>query len=285
VAVYRRTYTSYSGALTPARSRCLVLFRYARRNLFRSKFQTGFFVLCFFYPLLCLIGIYLAHNLSFLERYSGSKQLLTIDNKFFFVFITVQGVLGFMLTAFTGPGLISPDLANGALPLYFCRPFSRAEYVLGKASVLAILLSEITWVPGLVLFAVQASLAGSSWTWNHLWIVSSLLLSSFLWIAILSLLAMALSAWVKWRIVAGALLLAVLFFGGGFGQAINAVMRTQSGHFIDIVYLIGTVWTSLFRIDNDRGISSSAAWVALLIYCGICLALLVRKVRAYEVVK
>ena len=285
MAVYRRTYTSYFGALTPAWSRCLVLFRYSRRNLFRSKFQTGFFVLCFFYPLLCLIGIYLAHHLSFLERYSGSNQLLTIDNKFFFVFITVQGVLGFMLTAFTGPGLISPDLANGALPLYFCRPFSRAEYVLGKASVLAILLSEITWVPGLVLFAVQASLAGSSWTWNHLWIVSSLLLSSFLWIAILSLLAMALSAWVKWRIVAGALLLAVLFFGGGFGQAINAVMRTQSGHFIDIVYLIGTVWTSLFRIDNDRGISSSAAWVALLIYCGICLALLVRKVRAYEVVK
>jgi ABC-2 type transport system permease protein len=285
VAVYRRTYTSYSGALTPAWSRCLVLFRYSRRNLFRSKFQTGFFVLCFFYPLLCLIGIYLAHNLSFLERYSGSNRLLTIDNKFFFVFITVQGVLAFMLTAFIGPGLISPDLANGALPLYFCRPFSRAEYVLGKASVLAILLSEITWVPGLVLFAVQASLAGSSWTWNHLWIVSSLVLSSFLWIAILSLLAMALSAWVKWRIVAGALLLAVLFFGGGFGQAINAVMRTQSGHFIDIVYLIGTVWTSLFRIDNDRGISSSAAWIALLIYCGICLALLVRRVRAYEVVK
>ena len=285
MAVYRRTYTSYSGALTPAWSRCLVLFRYSRRNLFRSKFQTGFFVLCFFYPLLCLIGIYLAHNLSFLARYSGSNQLLTIDNKFFFVFITVQGVLAFMLTAFTGPGLISPDLANGALPLYFCRPFSRAEYVFGKAAVLAILLSEITWVPGLVLFAVQASLAGSSWAWNHLWIVSSLVLSSFLWIAILSLLAMALSAWVKWRIVAGALLLAVLFFGGGFGQAINAVMRTQSGHFIDIVYLIGTVWTSLFRIDNDRGISSSAAWIALLIYCGICLALLVRKVRAYEVVK
>ena len=285
MAVYKRTYTSYSGALTPAWSRFLVVFRCSRKNLFRSKFHTGFFVLCFFYPLLCLIAIYLAHHLSFLERYSGSNQLLTIDNKFFFVFITVQGVLAFMLTAFTGPGLISPDLANGALPLYFCRPFSRAEYVLGKASVLAILLSEITWVPGLVLFAVQASLAGSSWTWNHLWIVSSLVLSSFLWIAILSLLAMALSAWVKWRIVAGALLLAVLFFGGGFGQAINAVMRTQSGHFIDIVYLIGTVWTSLFRIDNDRGISSSAAWIALLIYCGICLALLVRKVRAYEVVK
>lgn len=285
MAVYRRSYTSYSGPLTPAWSRCMVLFRYSRRNLFRSKLQTGFFVLCFFFPLLCLISIYLAHNLSFLESYGASSQLIKIDNKFFFYFIHVQCVLALMLTAFTGPGLISPDLANGALPLYFCRPFSRAEYVLGKASVLAVVLSEITWVPGLILFVVQASLAGAAWTWNNLWMMGSLVLSSLLWIAILSLLAMALSAWVKWRIVAGALLLAVFFFGAGFAQAINAVMRTQSGHFIDLVYLMATVWTSLFRIENDRAMSSGAAWIALLIYCGICLALLVRKVRAYEVIK
>ena len=49
---------------------------------------------------------------------------------------------------------------------------------------------------------------------------------------------MALSAWVKWRVVAGALLLAVLFFGAGFAQAINAVLRTQSGHFLNLVYLM-----------------------------------------------
>src|SRR5882672_8114871 len=178
VAVYRRTYTSYAGALTPAWSRCLVLFRYSRKNLFRSKLQTGLFVLSFFFPLACLIMIYLANNLSFLENIGASNQLIKIDNKFFFFFMDVQGVLAFVLTAFTGPGLISPDLANGALPLYFCRPFSRAEYVLGKASVLAILLSQITWVPGLVLFAVQSSLAGSAWTWEHLWIAGSIILSS-----------------------------------------------------------------------------------------------------------
>src|SRR6266567_4701667 len=169
MAVYRRNYKPYVGALTPAWSRCLVLFRYSRRNLFRSKFMS------------------------------------------------VQGVFAFLLTAFAGPGLISPDLANGALPLYFCRPFSRAEYVLGKSSVLAILLSQITWVPGLVLFVVQASLAGASWAWTHLWIAGSLVISSLIWIAILSLLAMALSAWVKWRIVAGAVVAGGMFFGAGFG--------------------------------------------------------------------
>lgn len=285
MAVYRRNYKPYSGALTPAWSRCLVLFRYSRRNLFRSKFLTGLFVVCFFYPLVCLLMIYLAHNASFLQEVGVPSGVLSIDNKFFFHFMSVQGVFAFLLTAFAGPGLISPDLANGALPLYFCRPFSRAEYVLGKSSVLAILLSQITWVPGLILFVMQASLAGPGWTWTHLWIAGSLVVSSLIWIAILSLLAMALSAWVKWKIVAGALLLAVFFFGAGFAQAINNVMRTQLGDFLNIVYLMGTVWTALFGIDAQRSMPVLQAWTALLAYCAICLALLVRKVRAYEVIK
>jgi ABC-2 type transport system permease protein len=113
----------------------------------------------------------------------------------------------------------------------------------------------------------------------------SLVLSSLLWIAILSLLAMALSAWVKWRIVAGALLLAVMFFGAGFGQAINAVLRTESGHFFNVAYLMGTVWNSLFQVDADHAIPVPQAWIALLLYCVVCLALLMRKVRAYEVVQ
>ena len=286
MAVYRRSYTTYSGPLTPAWSRSIVLFRYSRRKLFHSKLQTAFFVLCFFYPIACLLIVYAAHNLVFLQRLGGvGGSFVKIDNKFFLYFIEVQGVLGFVLTAFIGPGLISPDLANGALALYLCRPFSRAEYILGKASVLAIVLSEITWIPGLVLFGVQSSLAGADWTWSHLWIAGSMVVASLLWIAMMSLLAMALSAWVKWRIVAGALLLGVMFFGAGFAQAVNAVLRTQSGHFVNIVYLMATVWTSLFRVDMEGSITPTEAWIALLVYCALCLMLLVRRVRAYEVVK
>lgn len=285
MAVYRRSYKPYTGALTATWTRWLVLFRYARRNLFRSKLQTVLFTICFFYPLLCLAFIYLAHNAGFLAQLGVAQGMISIDNTFFFHFLSVQGVLAFLLTAFVGPGLISPDLANGALPLYFCRPFSRAEYLLGKGSVLGITLSEITWVPGLVLFAIQAGFAGPRWTWNNLWIGGSMVLGSVIWIAILSLLAMALSAWVKWRIVAGALLLGVMFFGAGFGEAINAVLRTNSGFFMNIGMLMGTVWNALFRVEPDHAISVGAAWIALLVYCAICVALLVRKVRAYEVVR
>ena len=285
MAVYRRNYRAYSGPLTSTSSRWLVLFRYARRNLFRSRLQTIFFVLCFFYPVGCVITIYLANSASFLEKLGIPASFISIDNDFFFWFMTVQGTLAFLMTAFAGPGLISPDLANGAMPLYFCRPLSRTEYVFGKSSALAVLLSQITWIPGLLLFAMQASLAGGRWTWSHLWLTLSLLLSSLLWITLLCLLAMALSAWVKWRVVAGALLLALMFFGAGFGQAINAVMRTDSGYLFNVGYLMSIIWESLFQIDSGHSFPVVEAIIALLAYGAVCLALLMKKVRAYEVVR
>lgn len=285
MAVYRRSYKPYAGTLTAEWSRFLVLFRYSRKSVFRSKVQTGLFVICFFFPLACLIIIYLAHSASFLAKIGIPAQILSIDSKFFFRYMSVQGALAFLLTAFVGPGLVSPDLANGALPLFFCRPFSRSEYVLGKSAVLAVLLSQVTWIPGVVLFVMQASLAGASWAWSNLWIAGSLILSSLLWIAVLSLLAMALSAWVKWRIVAGALLLGVMFFGAGFGQAVNAVLRTDFGFFFNLPYLMGTVWIALFQVDIEQSVSITQAWVAILLYCAVCLWLLLRKVRAYEVIR
>ena len=66
MAVYKRSYRAYSGRLTPEWSRFYILTRYALANLFRSKFLTAAFVMCFFGPLVCMVGIYLNHNASVL---------------------------------------------------------------------------------------------------------------------------------------------------------------------------------------------------------------------------
>jgi len=76
-----------------------------------------------------------------------------------------------------------------------------------------------------------------------------------------------------------------MFFGAGFAQAINAVMRTDSGHFFDVGYLMAAVWIGLFKVDAEHAISAFQACIALLVYCSVCLWLLMRKVRAYEVVR
>ena len=72
----------------------------------------------------------------------------------------VQAGFAVFLAALAGPGLIAPDLANNALPLYFSRPLTRWTYALARLTVLMGMLSIVTWIPGLILFGLQVGLAG-----------------------------------------------------------------------------------------------------------------------------
>lgn len=284
MAVYKRSYRAYTGPLTPAWSRFLILTRYALRGLFRSKFLTAAFVLSLFPSLVCAILIYLNHNASVL-RLVHASNLLDINGKFYLTVLAIQGGLAFFLTAFLGPGTIAPDLANGGLPLYFCRPFSRTEYVLGKFGALFYLLSLITWVPCLALFGLEANLSGLGWLRENWSYGLGIVLTSLIYIVMISLIAMALSAWVKWRLAAGALVLGVMFFLSGFGAAINAVLRSNIGYYISPGALITRVSAAMFGLDPPMDISTWSAWAGLLIMCGLCLLLLGKKVRAYEVIR
>jgi len=155
VAVHKRAYRPYEGPLTAERGRFLVLPRYGLLELFESRLLTAFFVLCFVPVLIGASAIYIANSpaaRALLEMSSAPDFVRKPD--FFFAILTLQGGLAFLLTAWVAPVLVSPDLVNGALPLYLSRPFTRVEYVLGKATVLLTLLSAITWVPMLLLFAL-----------------------------------------------------------------------------------------------------------------------------------
>ena len=290
MAVYRHTYQPYEGVLAPAWSRFLILPRYAYEDLFRSKLFATFFVLCFIAPLAMATVIYLRHNATVLSAFKiPVADLFPINEKFFLGFMVFQGQLAFWMTAFVGPGLISPDLVNNALPLYLSRPFTRAEYVASKLLVLAGLLSLMTWVPGLLLFLLQSNLEGGGWMAAHARIASAIFFGFWIWIGMISLLALALSAWVRWRPVAGALLFGVFFGAAAFGVAINRVIfdgEADWGHLINLGELIKVIWTWLFF--GEQAETSIPAWSAGLSLAGIgglCLLLLGRKLRAYEVVR
>jgi len=285
MAVYKRTYKGYSGPLTPEWSRWLILTRFSYQRLVGTK--TNLYLLaCLIYPIGCAIYIYLAHNASVLKNFGPNvASALTIDPRFFLTFCSFQFGMAYLLITFVGPTLISPDVVNNAMPLYFCRPFSRAEYVVGKMMVLVYLLSVITWVPGLLLFALQASLSGWEWTRSNFWIAGAVFLAPLISIVLLSLIAMAVSAWIKWKTAAGAAILGIFFVGAGFGTAINAVLRTKYGSLINLSQVTNTVWSGLFREHADSGLETLDAWNALAVTCLLCLWLLFKKVRAFEVVK
>jgi len=304
MAVIERTYKRYTGVTSPEWSRFLIITRHAFRDVFKSKLFTAFFVICFLPFLVEAILIYLHHNVSALASMKiNVRELIPIDASFFQFWVNFQAWPAYLVMLLVGPPLVSRDLRNNALPLYLCRPFSRTEYVLGKMSVLLILLSAITWVPQLLLFLFQSYLEGASWFVENLHLASAIFISSVVWILLLALLSQAVSALVKWRVIASGALLGIFFIPWVFGEVVNQMFLTRWGSIISLGALMRNVTAGLFgtfiqaseqitqfdgRIGREIVVNEMplwAAWLALFAVCAICLALLSRKVKAYEVVR
>ena len=305
MAVYEQTYKPYKGKLTPEWSRFLIIPRHTLRGVFNSKLFTAFYVVCFLPLLVEAVLIYLHHNVTALAIMNlNARQLIPIDGSFFQYFVAIQGGFAFFVALLVGPPLVSRDLRNNALPLYLCRPFSRTEYVMGKMSVLIILLSWITWVPQLLMFLFQSYLEGFTWFRDNLWIASAIIIGGLVWILLLGLLSQTVSALLKWRIVASGAMLGLVFIPSVFAGIVNLIFQTRWANIISLFGLMSNITAGLFgtfdrvagRIqitdfnDNVREVLLLepplwACWAALFVFCAVCLAILHWKVKAYEVVR
>ena len=292
MAVYKRRYNSYAGSLTPQWSRFFVLTRYALADLFKSRFFVLLFILCLV-PCLFFAGyIFIANNKTLqLLMQIRSAGLFSVETQYFMIIMTVLTQAAFLLNCWVGPVLIAGDLTNGALPLFLSRPFSRADYVLGKLSVLWLLLSAVTWVPCLLLFSLQAGLA-SGWMWSHLWMVIPIVLCSAIWILMLSLISLAVSAWVKLRIVATGVIFVSFFIPAGLGEMFNAIMGTRWGRLLNLSYMFRLVLARGFRERSGllgsfgwNEIPVPAAWGMMVFVCLLSLVILNARLRARETVR
>jgi ABC-2 type transport system permease protein len=288
MAVYRRQYQAYAGHLTSPRSRFLILPRYGMTELFESRAALAFVILTFLPILGAAVAIYLAHNPAAraLLRFVKDGWFNFVDTAFFMSMLQTQRFLAFVLVAWIGPGLVAPDLANGALPLYLSRPLSRAEYLLGKATVLVALLSVITWVPCLLLYLLNSAFAESGWWLSHLRIAFALAASGMVWIIVMTLISLALSAFIKWRLGASAMLFGIFFVSAGLGETAAVALRISWGRIFSVSHLFDVVSAHLFGVPRPRSEAPVlAAWLALVGLSALSLYILHRRLRAREVVR
>src|SRR5919106_1769153 len=252
MAVYKRGYRRYSGPLTGPWARFLVLPRYAWRKLYQQRLVLMLTILAFVWPLLCAGFIYLTNHAELLQGLDRDfREFIQVDGRFFSIFMYVQAGFAIFLAALAGPGLIAPDLANNALPLYFSRPLTRWSYALARLTVLVGMLSVVTWIPGLILFAFQVGLAGGWWFLANWTLGVGVVAGFLLWLLVLGLVAMASSAYVKWRVVAWA---------------------------------VNRVWCTLLGVDPPDGPGAGASMFALGAWVLLLVLVIERKLRPVEVV-
>lgn len=287
MAVYKRSYKPYVGPLTAISRRWLVVARFSLATAFSSRISVVAFVLCTVPPLIAALIIYIANN----ELVQAAMQVkssgaLLINNRFFVIFLEIQSWLALFLTAWIGPATITPDLSNNALPLFLSRPLSRLEYIAGKLLALAGVLSAVTWVPLLLLFTLQSQLSKTAWFTENWYMLPGIFIGCWLWIAVLALVSLAVSSWVKWRIIATGATIAILMVPAGFGGVINGVLRTRWGFLLNVPYLMTLIWTDLLRVPLPlQAVPVPLAWVAMLSTAALSLLLLTRRIQARQVVR
>lgn len=290
MSVYKHEYRAYSGRVTPLWTRVNVLVRYGLAESWSSKITIGLFTLSLVPCIVFLIGIYLANNpVARMLILRSNQQGFAIDATYFLKVLEFQSWLALVLTSWIAPRLITFDLADNALPILLSHPISRFTYVLGKFLALFASLSLVTWIPCLALFAYQCYVSPRHWAPANFGIGVGLLLGGLIWIALLSFLGLALSSWVKWRVVATGIIFAAVFVPAGVGGIMSAILRTKWGFLLNLPFIMSELWQRLLGAPEfawpDRSIPTSAIVVMLVLICALCVAMLNARVRAREVVR
>ena len=265
MAVYKRGYQRYQGPITGQWTRFMVLPRFAWRRMFQQRLVPLLMVIAMIWPLLCAIFIYLTNHAELLKGFSKQFQgFISINGNFFLVFMIVQADFALFLAALTGPGLIAPDLANNALPLYFSRPLRRSDYAFARLATLFVLISLVTWVPGILLFGMQVGMAGSDWLQGN-WRLGFGVVAGFaIWGLLVSLVAMASSAYTKMKAVSGGLVLGFFFIMGGLSGMVNVIFRVTWGNALSPQWASRRIWCAMLSVDPSEGPGVAACALVLL---------------------
>lgn len=283
----------YAGPLTGPSARALVIPRYAYAELLRSKLTLALLVGGCGIPLLALAAIYARHNAAVLAVFGSElARELQLDSDFFVGYLIFQALAAYFLALWIGPPLMARDVRDNALPLYLARPLSRAAYVGGKLLVLLGPLSLVTWGFGLVILGAQTAFDGVGWLRDHAQVAGGLIVGSWALVLPLALGVLAVSAAVRRTWVARGVIFGAVIVLRGVAAVINELFGTGWGEAIAPTSVIYAIWADLMGhetwfgvVDARPGIPAWAAWVMLALSIGLSVAVLARRVRAYEAVR
>jgi len=290
MSIYKHDYRAYTGRVTPLWTRIFVLARYGLAEAWSTKVTAVLFAICLLPPVGSLLTIYLANNpAARLLIGNIGPRVLAIDAGFFLNVLTIQSWMAMVLASWIAPRLITLDLVDNALPILLSHSISRFGYVLGKYIALFATLSTVTWVPCLLLFAYQAYSSPVPWTADNLRIAGGMLAGAVLWIALISLLGLALSSWVKWRVVATGIIFAVILVPAGVGGIVTTVLRTRWGFLFNLPVMMASIWERLLgvpsRMNGSMQLPTQAIVTTLVLACCLFAVMLNTRIRAREVVR
>jgi ABC-type transport system involved in multi-copper enzyme maturation permease subunit len=206
-------------------------------------------------------------------------------------FFWYEGYNVMVVLALAGSILVGNDLRFGSLTFYLAKPVSRWDYLLGKGLAIAVFVNLMTTLPAIGLF-VQFGLLES---WDYFYEQGHLLVGILGYGMVLTvsmtLILLATATWLR-KTVPLIMTWTTLFFF--CRQLANALV---DGLQFDPRWRLLDLWNNTYLIGNAcLGINPAdirplaqpdwiEAAVVLTVVCLLCLAYLVQRIRAVEIVK
>ncbi len=210
-----------------------------------------------------------------------------VGAKFFWGAIDQQGFIVLLFVVLVGSNLIAADRRFKALQLYFSKPLTPLDYILGKLGIVGTFLVLTVWMPVMLLWIFGLMIEPTAEFFGAVWFVPfSLTLYTLLLIAVAGLLILALSAvGQKGVFIAGAW---IILFGYGPFQLVILLLRELSGQafwsLLSVERDLEHVGAWFFGNATDPELHPVASLAVLLVVVAACYAVLRRRIRPVEVV-
>lgn len=212
-------------------------------------------------------------------------QFLAPDARLFRDFLQQQELFLFFITVYAGSGLIANDRRANALQIYLSKPITRTEYIFAKFAVLLALLLLVTWVPAVLLLAVQVMFSGSvSFFLQNLFLLPAITLYSAIQVSAVGLTMLALSSLSRSSRYVAVMYAGLIFFSQAVYGIVNGLTRDSTLAWLSMPLNLQQVGDAIFRLELRFHMPVWSAFLAIGLLIVASIGILAKRVRGIEVV-
>jgi ABC-2 type transport system permease protein len=281
--IYDLGYRHWEGEVQSQARRWLII---ARRGISLLVRNRRFTVLLLLSLLPFLIRGVMIYAYFFSESLNVHVPFLKLDGRFYYDFLRMQAFPIFIMLLYAGSGLIANDLRYNALQIYFSKPITRFDYILGKLGIITFFTLMVTLVPGLMLFILHISFANSYAVFQeNLWLLGSIVLFSTLLCLVNGLIVLALSSLSRSSRFVGLNFFAVFFFSEALFGILKAITRDTHTGLVSLQTNFMRAGEYLFEVPTRFNIEP---WESLGVLAGLLIlsvVILFWRIRPVEVVR
>ncbi|HET9264705.1 MAG TPA: ABC transporter permease subunit [Vicinamibacterales bacterium] len=276
--IHDQSYRRYRGGrASPGRAWTVIAWA-GIMNMLRKRAFMGVLIFAWLPFVIRAVQIYVSTNFAQASMFAPSAQT-------FRQFLEQQDFFVFVVTIYVGAGLIANDRRANALQIYLSKPLLRSEYIAGKAAVLFVFLSFVTWVPALLLLLLQVLFAGNfTFLKNNLFLFPAITVAGLLQVLVATFTILALSSLSKSARYVGILYAGAIFFTAAVYGVMYAITGNSSLSWLSLGSSLAQVMDVIFRITPRY----TTPWlVSLTVLVGLVvlsISVLERRVRGVEVV-